>query len=83
MLRLPAHAHVFLDEVGIDPAWREKDIEWLNAGIAAGVLSLRKMKEQLSLLPAADPERGMPDRSILVDRMARLDAGRAPTNAPP
>ena len=57
-------------------AWREKDIHWLKDGVAAEVLSLEKMSTRLSLMPAADPHRGMPTLQILKDRMRLLDAQR-------
>lgn len=53
-------------------AWREKDIDWLKDGVAAGVLSVAKMNDRLPKLPAADPERGMPELQIVRSRLQSL-----------
>lgn len=53
-------------------AWREKDIDWLRAGVMAGVLSLDKMKGRLEKMPEADPERGMPELSVMQGRLNSL-----------
>lgn len=55
-------------------AWREKDVEWLKEGVAAGVLSVQKMRDRLSLMPSADLERGVPERQVLQDRLQILAA---------
>ncbi|MBX9826721.1 MAG: hypothetical protein K2Y27_17250 [Xanthobacteraceae bacterium] len=57
-------------------AWREKDIHWLKDGVAAGVLSPDKMKARLSLMPAADLEKGMPEIQIMRDRLLILGSPR-------
>jgi hypothetical protein len=57
-------------------AWRPKDIEWLKAGLSAGVLSLEKMRDRLRFMPAADTNRGVPAHRVLRDRLQSLGPNR-------
>jgi hypothetical protein len=57
-------------------AWREKDQDWLNEGIGAGVFSLEQMAARLSLMPQPNREGSPPSRDILASRLRSL-ASRA------
>lgn len=50
-------------------AWREKDIDWLREGVAAGVLSLEKMGQRLPQMPKADSGSGIPAIDVMKERL--------------
>jgi len=55
-------------------AWREKDIDWLRAGVAHRILSLDKMESRLDRMPAGGLASGAPDLAELRKRTLLLRA---------
>lgn len=55
-------------------AWREKDIDWLEIGIQAGVLSLDVMKGRLASMPSYEGHLILDEKfQILAARLHRYD----------
>lgn len=50
-------------------AWREKDVEWLTAGVETGILSVDIMKARLSAMPAE-----VADQAVLSEKLRTLQA---------
>lgn len=50
-------------------AWREKDRGWLTEGARYSLLSLQTMADRLHLMPEADHDRGIPDKSEIIRRI--------------
>jgi hypothetical protein len=55
-------------------AWREKDIDWLRAGVVHRILSLDVMESRLDRMPPGDPASGNPGIKELRERMLILRA---------
>jgi hypothetical protein len=55
-------------------AWREKDIDWLRAGVAHRILSLDEMEARLDRMPPGDTASGNPGIKELRERMLIIRA---------